>query len=59
MGDIEARIYMIVCSDAPEGNSWWAMQAIADELARLEIVDSITNSTVYNVMKKMKLSHGL
>lgn len=43
---------MIACSDAAEGHSRWTMQAIADELVRLEIVDDITDSTVCNVMKK-------
>ena len=35
------------------------MQAIADELIRLEVVDYITDSTVCNVMKKTKLNRGL
>jgi hypothetical protein len=34
------------------------MQAIADELIRLEVVDYITDSTVCEVMKKMKSSRG-
>lgn len=53
-GDVEAKICMIACSDAPDGCSRWTMQAIADELVRLEIVDSISDSTVCNVMKKTK-----
>lgn len=57
-GDVEAKICMIACSDAPEGCSRWTMQAIADELIRLEIVDYITDSTICEVMKKTKLSHG-
>lgn len=58
-GDVEAKICTIACSDAPEGRSRWTMQAIADELIRLEAVDYITDSTVCDVMKKMNLSHGL
>ncbi len=58
-GEVEAKICMIACSDPPEGCSRWTMQAIADELVRLEIVDSISDSTVCNVMKKTKSSHGL
>ena len=57
-GDVEARICVIACSDPPEGKSSWTMQMIADELIRLEIVDYITDSTVCNVMKKTKSSHG-
>ena len=51
-GDVEARICTIACSAPPEGASRWTMQAIADELIRLEVVDYITDSTVCEVMKK-------
>lgn len=51
-GEVEARICMIACSDAPAGHSRWTMQAIADELIRLEVVESITDTTVCEVMKK-------
>lgn len=58
-GDVEARICAIACSAPPEGSSRWTMQAIADELVRLEVVDSITDSTICNVMKKTRSSRGL
>lgn len=58
-GDVEAELCMIACSDAPEGCARWTMQAIADELVRLEAVDAISDSTVCRVMKKTNLSHGL
>jgi transposase len=58
-GEIEAQICSIACSQAPEGSSRWTMQAIADELVRLGVVESITDTTINNVMKKTKLSHGL
>ena len=58
-GDVEARICAIACSEPSEGASRWIMQAIADELIRLEVVDYITDSTVCDVMKKMNLNHGL
>ena len=57
-GEVEARICAIACSTPPEGRTRWTMQAIADELVRLEVVDYITDSTVCEVMKKTKLSHG-
>ena len=57
-GDVEARICAIACSEPPEGASRWTMQAIADELIRLEVVDYITDSTVCEVMKKTKSSRG-
>lgn len=35
-GEVEARICTIACSQPHEGASRWTMQAIADELIRLE-----------------------
>lgn len=58
-GEVEARICAIACSEPPEGASRWTMQAIADELIRLEVVDYITDTTVCEVMKKTKSSRGL
>ncbi len=57
-GELEAKICLIACSEPPEGCSRWTMQMIADELIRLEVVDYITDSTVCDVMKKTKSSHG-
>ena len=50
--DVETRIYIIACSNLPEGVSRWTLPAIADELVRLEVVDYITDSTICAVMKK-------
>jgi hypothetical protein len=58
-GEVEARICAIACSQPPEGRACWTMQMIADELIRLNIVEYITDSTICDVMKKTKLSHGL
>lgn len=58
-GDVEARICAIACSEPPEGTTRWTMQAIADELIRLEVVDYITDSTICDVMKKTNLNRGL
>ena len=57
-GEVEAQMCVIACSEPLEGLSKWTMQAIADELIRLEIVDYITDTTVCEVMKKTKSSRG-
>lgn len=57
-GEVEARLCSIACSEPPSGHSRWTMQAIADELIRLEVIDYITDSTVCEVMKKTKLNRG-
>ena len=51
-GEIEARICAIACSAPPQGCSRWTLQAIADELMRLEVIDYVTDSTICDVMKK-------
>ena len=58
-GDVEARICTIACSSPPKGVSRWTMQAIADELIRLEVVEYITDTTICEVMKKTRSNRGL
>jgi hypothetical protein len=58
-GEVEARICAIACSNPPEGRSRWTIQMIADELVRLELVDSISDSAVCEAMKKTNSSRGL
>ncbi len=48
----EARLVAIACSKPPTGRARWTMQLLADELVRLEIVDSISHETVRQVLKK-------
>ena len=57
-GEVEAKICMIACSEPPEGRERWTMQMIADKLIELNVVDYITDSTVYDTMKKMNSSPG-
>ncbi len=58
-GEVEAKLCMIACSAPPQGKDRWTMQMIADEMIRLKVVDYITDTTVCEVMKKTKSSHGL
>jgi hypothetical protein len=57
-GEVEAHICAIACSNPPEGRSRWTMQMIADELIRLEAVETISDTAVCEVMKKMRSSRG-
>lgn len=57
-GDVEARIVAIACSEAPEGRARWTLQLIADELVRLEVVESISDTAVLNTLKKTNSSLG-
>jgi hypothetical protein len=58
-GEVEAHICAIACSSPPEGRARWTMQLIADKLIQLGIVETISDTSVCDVMKKTRLSHGL
>ena len=57
-GRAEAHIIAIACSEAPEGRERWTLQLIADELVRLGVVDSISNTAIMETLKKTNLSLG-
>ena len=57
-GRVEAHIIAIACSEAPEGRERWTLQLIADELVRLGIVESISDTAVMDTLKKTNLSLG-
>jgi transposase len=54
----EAFLIATACSTPPEGRTRWTMQLLADELVNLGIVDSISDETVRQTLKKTKLSRG-
>ena len=51
-GEKEARLLAIACTKAPEGNTRWTLQLLADEMVRLNIVESISYQTVRRTLKK-------
>lgn len=51
-GPQEAQMIKIACSTPPDGRSRWTMQMLADKLVELEVVDSISATTVGRVQKK-------
>ena len=57
-GRVEAHIIAIACSEAPEGRERWTLQLIADELIRLGVVESISDTAVMETLKKTNLSLG-
>jgi transposase len=57
-GEVEAHIVAIACSETPEGRERWTLQLIADELARLGVVESISDTAVMDTLKKTSLSLG-
>ncbi|MCU0570089.1 MAG: helix-turn-helix domain-containing protein [Oculatellaceae cyanobacterium Prado106] len=48
----EALLVATACSDAPDGRSKWTMQLLANRLVALQVVDSISDETVRQTLKK-------
>lgn len=57
-GTVEAHLIAIACSDPPAGESRWKLQAIADKLVELKVVERLSHTSVATVLKKMNLSLG-
>lgn len=53
-GKQEAFLVATACSNAPEGRTRWTMQLLASQLVNLGIVDSISDETVRQTLKKTK-----
>jgi transposase len=51
-GEVEAQLVLLACSDPPEGFARWTMQLLADKLIEMEWVESISDSTVCQRLKK-------
>jgi transposase len=54
----EARLIALACSEPPQGRSAWTLQLLADQLVALHVVDSISDETVRQVLKKTNSSRG-
>jgi transposase len=52
----EARLIAVACSEPPKGRAKWTMQLLADKLVVLGVVESISDETVRQTLKKTNLS---
>jgi transposase len=57
-GKQEALIVALACSDAPEGCAQWSARLLANRAVEMEIVESISESTVRRLLKKTRSSRG-
>jgi len=48
----EQEVLAIAVGKAPKGRVRWTLRLLADEIVRLEIVDSVSHETVRKVLKK-------
>jgi hypothetical protein len=57
-GEQEAHLIAVTCSEPPEGQARWSLRLLADELVRLEVVETISHETVRQTLKKTSSSRG-
>jgi len=57
-GEAEAKIIALSCSQPPEGRARWTLKLLANKVVELEILDSISDHGIGDLLKKTKLSHG-
>lgn len=57
-GAAEARLVALACSEPPEGRARWTLTLLADKLVELEVVESVSRTTVHRTLKKTKSSPG-
>jgi len=53
-GDVEAHLFQLACSEAPEGYAGWTLRLLADKAVELNYVESISHEAVRLVLKKTK-----
>ena len=58
IGEVEAHLVALTCSEPPEGYDRWTLRLLADELVALDLVESISHVAVGDALKKMNLSLG-
>ena len=53
-GKQEAMIVALACSNAPEGQARWTAKLLASRAVELEVIESVSESTVRRVLKKTR-----
>jgi Homeodomain-like domain len=57
-GAAEAHLVAVACSTPPSGRERWTLRLLADELVRLEIVETVSHETVRRTLKQTPSSRG-
>ena len=53
-GEQQAQLIALTCSEPPEGRTAWTAQLLADKLVELNIVENISDTTVWRELKKTR-----
>ncbi len=51
-GEARAKLTALACSAAPDGHARWTLRLLADKAVELGFVDTISHTTVNEVLKK-------
>jgi len=51
-GEKQAHLLAMACSQPPQGHARWTLHLLAQEMVRLDIVESISYETVRRALKK-------
>jgi len=57
-GAQEAKLIAVTCGTPPDGQARWSLRLLADELVRLEVVETVSHETVRQTLKKTTSSRG-
>ena len=55
-GEVEAHVIALACGAPPEGYEKWSLRLLADKCVELNYIDSISHTTVANILKKTNSS---
>ena len=57
-GKQEALLIALACSQAPQGQAKWTARLLANRAVEMEIVESISESSIRRLLKKTRSSRG-
>jgi hypothetical protein len=55
-GEMEAHIIALACGKVPEGYARWTLRLLADKCVELRYSDTMSHTTISNILKKTNLS---
>ena len=57
-GAAEAHLIAVACSEPPVGRERWTLRLLADELVRLEVVDTVSHETIRRTFAQTRSNRG-
>jgi hypothetical protein len=57
-GVAEAHLVALACGDPPTGRARWTLRLLADELVRLEVVETVSHETIRRTFEQTRSNRG-